>query len=1195
MYSLLTRHSLRARLTICAFSICSFVCSAVCAADDPAAVASTPHIRAMNKLPLSFEANRGHADARAKFVARGRGLGLFLTDQGAVMALTKPAHHDDHHAPGAQPKQQATALPAASSLGLRYRFAHANAHPQIQALDPLPGHSNYIIGNDPKHWRTNIALYQRVRYRNIYPGVDVVYYGKDGQLEFDIEAAPGADLSQVRLQIDGADSLALDDDGNLQLHTALGVLTQGKPVVYQMIAGERRELQGDYVLRDVRRDKSAHEVAFRAADYDHRYALVFDPTLVFASLIGGSGNDDATSVAVDHSGNSYVAGQTGSSNFPTTTGAFQTVSAGVDAFVTKISADGTTLIYSTLIGGAGTDAAYGIAVDGAGNAYIGGYTLSGDFPTKNAVQPAISSNNYSGFITALNPTGSGLVYSTYYGGGNGISSCSAIAADSSGDAYATGITFATDLPATPGAFQTTKGGAQDAFVVKLGPAGTQLYATYLGGTGYDGAAAIAIDTDGDAYIAGNTTSSNINGVIPAALGPLGGLQDMLIAELNPTGSALVYATKIGGTGSDYATGIAVDDSHQVYFTGVSDSTNLPPTTPPQQTGGANEAYVGHLDDSGTQLYDFTWYGATDGTTSTGAAINLDEPRQSLYVVGQIQSKAGMNSLGNSPSTNPVPGLDCAGACAAATGAFVLQYTINPLTLGSASRVTGGGSASNAYYGGVAHALQSGNVAVVGSSDGSPPTTGTPHRDMSGSHSGSPPSPMNAGGDDLVDGILGYGHSLAPVVVYKNFVPPIIVKGQQTVLAITLSNPNVTASLNFPDVRDEVPGCIAAIHGASSTCFSPDVFNDTIGVFISVLGPGATCTATFAVQAKGQAGICTNETQLPKSSAGLGSPAEASLVITAVPTTTYSGGGAGSMSSGASWVGGTAPASGNDITFPTGVSQTTVTNNLPAAQTFNLVDFSGDGYDLIGGTFNLQAGIDNSGASNTVSAQIKANLPLVFTSDPAAATLNLPGGIDLNGHAVDFIGAGTSNVSGTIIGVGDVSGDGTGDVTFSASPTFSGKLNVTGGRLFMNVNASEPVNVYNVGTLRGTGTLGAVSVNDFGNIYPGTGATPTVLPVASLTVNSGSVELAFGASNASHSSITASGAVQLNGGTLQLDLATTAPIGTVFSNLITAPGTITGCFAQAAATLNVAVRPQCTASAVSAMVFDDDIFHDGFGG
>jgi len=196
MYSLLTRHSLRARLTICAFSICSFVCSAVCAADDPAAVVSTPHIRATNKLPLSFEANRGQADTRAKFVARGRGLGLFLTNQGAVMALTEPAHHDDHHLPGAQLQRDAILPRTAQSLALRYRFAHANAHRQIEALDPLPGRSKYFIGSDPKCWRTDIAQYQRVRYRDVYPGVNVVYYGKDGQLEFDIEAAPGADLAR---------------------------------------------------------------------------------------------------------------------------------------------------------------------------------------------------------------------------------------------------------------------------------------------------------------------------------------------------------------------------------------------------------------------------------------------------------------------------------------------------------------------------------------------------------------------------------------------------------------------------------------------------------------------------------------------------------------------------------------------------------------------------------------------------------------------------------------------------------------------------------------------------------------------------------------------------------------------------------------------------------------------------------------
>ena len=210
-------------------------------------------------------------------------------------------------------------------------------------------------------------------------------------------------------------------------------------------------------------------------------------------------------------------------------------------------------------------------------------------------------------------------------------------------------------------------------------------------------------------------------------------------------------------------------------------------------------------------------------------------------------------------------------------------------------------------------------------------------------------------------------------------------------------------------------------------------------------------------------------------------------------------------------------------------------------------------------------------------------------------MNLSGGVYLNGLSADFAGAGTTNVSGVISGTGNVYADGPGNVVVSTSPSFTGSLNVGGGILFIDASAIQPANISNLGTLRGTGPLGAVLVSDSGNVYPGTDTTPIALSLSSLTVNSGSVELAFAASNASNSSIAASGAVLLNGGTLQLDLAATPTIGTVFPNLITAPGTIVGCFAQAAATLNVAVRPQCTASEVSAIVFDDTIFRDGFGG
>ncbi len=1218
MHALRIRRLLRAFLGICAFSICAYG-NPCTSADSGAAYThavsagaasrvTAQHLR--SPLPLSFEVNHGQADSRAKFLARGRDVGLFFTDQGAVLALTKPAPLDDHRLPGA-PLQRDAALPQTrQSLALRYQFAGANRHPRIEALDPLPGHSNYFIGNDPKYWRTDIPQSRCVRYHEVYPGVDVVYYGKDGQLEFDVEAAADVDLAQVRLHVDGADSLALDDEGNLLLNTALGVLTQRKPVVYQMIGSERRELRGGYLLRDIRRDKSAHEVAFQVADYDRRYAVVLDPSLVFAKLVGGTGYDDGYGVAVDSSGNSYVAGSTNSPVFPTTPGAYQTAHAGYDAFITKISADGTTLIYSTLIGGNGSDIAYGIGIDNSGNAYITGSTSSTNFPLVNALQ----STPKSGFVTALNAAGNGLNYSTYLDASGGYA---AVAVDASGNAYVTGQTYSTSFPVSPGAFQATNAGSGDAFVAKLNAAGGRVYATYLGGTAYEEGRAIAIDSDGDAYIAGDTMSASFNGVIPAKLGPLGG-GDMLIAELNPQGTGLVYATEIGGTGLDEAIGIAVDGGHQVYFTAFSNSGDLPPTTPPQHTG-VNEAYIGHLDDSGTVLYDFTWYGATDGTQAYGYAIDLDEARQSLYVAGQIQSYPGANSLGNTPSINSVPTLDCASSCWATTGAFLLQYSINPLTLASATRVTGG-SATNAIFNAVAHGPVSGRVAAVGSSDGNPPTTVATNVIAGGATSAGSSISINQGGDDLVEAIVDFLSSNAdlPPEIDKYFTPAEIDQGQQVLLTIAITNPNIATTLRDFQLHDSLPACLLVVDPDSVVLAPPSCaasmgwnFNPGAGrpplhdVFLgkSALSPGESCSITFKVQADGSA-PCDNVTDIPTVSfVNNGKAAKAHLEVISPPLKVWTAGGANTnTSNGANWNTGTAPVSYDNELFPIIVGKPTLLTTYDDPVEVNQMSFSGDNYTVIGspGPVKLRAGVNNSGANNTFSAQIKAMLPLVFANNPAAAKLNMTGGIDLNGNNVDCTGPGTCSFDGPITGTGDVGCDGPGTCDVNASPSFIGNFNVAGSKLFMNIPIeSEAVKLSANGTVRGTcSSFGDIVINDNGDFHPCTGTTQCTPTVASVTCNGGSIELDCAVNNTSCSSVNASGAVQINPGTtLKVNFQTQPTVGATFNNLITTPGTISGCFGETAATpANVLLVAQCTSSSVSAIVRAvDDLFHSSFGG
>ncbi len=456
---------------------------------------------AYNSLLLYFEANQGQTDPQVKFVSRGRGYTLFLTRHGeAVLVLRKSEPRRGALRPAAlssvtiAPESQSVDPPAV----VRMKLVSSNAKPRAEALGELPGKANYFIGNDPKKWRTNIPTYAKVRYRDVYPGVDLVYYGSQRQLEHDFIVAPAADPSSITMSFDGAKKLSLDAQGNLILATTDGEVRLQRPVVYQEIDGARREISASLVLKDT------HQVGFRVAAYDSNKPLVIDPVLFYSTYLGGSGSDNGAAIAVDSAGNAYVTGQTGSTNFPTTSGTFQSSFAGgdaswaglaLDAFVTKVNPTGSALIYSTYLGGSANDAAIGIAVDSAGSAYVTGLTDSTNFPTTSgAFQTSFGGGTTDAFVTKLNTTGSALVYSTYLGG-SGIFVCCAeegysIAVDSTGAAYVTGVTNSTNFPTTSGAFQTSFGGTLDAFVTKLNAAGSALvYSTYLGGSGLDFATA----------------------------------------------------------------------------------------------------------------------------------------------------------------------------------------------------------------------------------------------------------------------------------------------------------------------------------------------------------------------------------------------------------------------------------------------------------------------------------------------------------------------------------------------------------------------------------------------------------------------------------------------------------------------------------------------------------------------------------
>jgi len=592
-----------------------FACPAAAAPD--ARVSET-----YGKLQLHFEANRGQTHKDVRFLSRGPGYSLYLTSGEAVLMLARP-NPDEKKRNARSPHERGAQTPV-KSVALRMSLVGAAPEPLVSGLEEQPGTANYFIGKDPAKWRTNVPTYARVHYRDVYPGVDLVYYGNQRQLEYDFVVAPGADPRRIVLGFKGA-KLEIDAQGELVLRTPGGDIRQHKPIIYQNIDGSRREIAGGYVR------KGANRVGFQVAAYDRSQPLVIDPVLSYSTYLGGSGLDGGNGIAVDAEGNAYVVGYTSSSNFPTTAGASQTSfggGTGFDTFVTKLNPTGSALVYSTYLGGSGTDFGRRIAVDAGGNAYVVGQTTSNNFPTTAGAFKTSFGGGYSdAFLTKLNPSGSALVYSTYLGG-SGEDDGSGISVDADGNAYMAGFTQSADFPATAGAFQTTFGGGYgDAYVTKLDPTGSALvYSTYLGGSDSDAAGnpALAVDASGNAYVTSETVSTDFPTTAGAFQATLGGFQNVFVTKLDPTGSALVYSTYLGGSITDSSQAIAVDADGNAYVTGSTTSTDFPTTAGAFQTsfrGGRNDAFVTKLNPAGSALVYSTYLGGSDREGGSSIAVD----------------------------------------------------------------------------------------------------------------------------------------------------------------------------------------------------------------------------------------------------------------------------------------------------------------------------------------------------------------------------------------------------------------------------------------------------------------------------------------------------------------------------------------------------------------------------------------------
>ncbi len=621
-------------------------------------------IEQYGKLPLSFEANHGQAESQVKFLARTGGYTLFLTADEAVLALRG-------RAAGPAPKGAAdldalpvslkrypdtnpVGRPSESAAGgvLRMKLRNADPAARVSGVDELTGTSNYFIGNDPAKWHTKVPNYAKVKYKGIYPGIDLVYYGNQRQLEYDFIVAPGADPRRIAFDVEGAKRIRKDAQGDLvlKMETGDGELRWHRPVVYQEKNGARQLVTAHYAITDTNR------VTFELAKYDAGRPLYIDP-LIYSTYLGSDVNEcvcntfaNPVGIAVDNAGNAYVTGQTFAANFPVTPGAFQTTSGGANAFVTKINPTGTALVYSTYLGGSGFDAGYAITVDSSGDAYVTGRASSTNFPvTPGAFQTTCADPVYcwNAFVTEINSSGSALVYSTYLGGSGGDQGL-AIAVDSAGSAYVTGTTSSTNFPVTPGAFQTA-GTAHSSFVTKFNPAGSALvYSTYLGGADPSTVGnSIAVNSTGNAYVGGSTYSIDFP-TTPGAFQTVCVLSNSnncnwnaFVTEFSPTGAALVYSTYLGGTSDALGQGIALNSAGNVYVTGYGGE-DFPVTPGAFQTACCG-VFVTEFNPTGTSLVYSTYLGG--GTDADGGNAIAVDGAGNAYVTGY----AGQHF----PTENPV--------------------------------------------------------------------------------------------------------------------------------------------------------------------------------------------------------------------------------------------------------------------------------------------------------------------------------------------------------------------------------------------------------------------------------------------------------------------------------------------------------------------------------------------------------------
>lgn len=571
--------------------------------DSKDAALSKHSLNVLAQLPITFEQNRGQFDSKVDYVARGNGFAIGLTGQEMRIALRSKVKISSANFDQAQ---------------ILIRFLGAEKKISASGLEKTEQISNYFRGGETTDHLTDVPHYLRLKYENIYSGIDLVYYGNGHELEHDFIVNPGADPKKIRMTYSGA--RVVIRDGQLVLSAAGNQLIFRKPIAFQ--ESEAGRVNVDVAFQVL----SKNQIGFRLAQYDQSKPLIIDPILAYSTYLSGTNGSTAQGIAVDQAGNMYVTGYTSSTDFPVL-GAYKSSKSGTqEAFITKIRADGAGLLYSTYLGSSQRNNgayiyAYGIAIDSVGNAIVVGDPGTASFPVTTGAYQVTKTGSPVSFITKLNATGNALLFSTYLNN----SAVRAVALDGAANVYLTG-TAKSGFITTQGAYQTANRNIttpfETGFVAKLNANGAALgYATFLGGTSTDTPRALVVDALGNAYVTGTATSPDFPTVAPYKAALTG--TEAFVSKLNSSGSALSYSTFFGGSGNEDGNAIAIDQFGAIYITGHTNSSDLPVINAFQrniayQGGGIYNAFITKFVPDGSSLVYSTYLG---GRGCLGSGVN----------------------------------------------------------------------------------------------------------------------------------------------------------------------------------------------------------------------------------------------------------------------------------------------------------------------------------------------------------------------------------------------------------------------------------------------------------------------------------------------------------------------------------------------------------------------------------------------